>query len=229
MSTRILLLAPLPPSRSPAAADGEALRRLVKRLAPGRRGVRAPWPVPENVEALIRGSDLPVYLLSNDPGEREIYQAAVEHPGLVVLPDLALDRVIEELVQAREPVGMAARREAQELARRLDIPTPWCAQAVRRARGLVVHRDEDRRFLERLGCRTPVFVPPPPRAARPEDYREAVTATLRMLRDPAEWSLARWAAALSDSGVTAAELDQGYGLRYAEALEEIRSSAPGGS
>lgn len=229
MSTRILLLAPLPPSRSPAAADGEALRRLLKRLVPGRRGVRAHWPVPENVEALIRGSDLPVYLLSNDPGEREIYQTAVEHPGLVVLPDLALDRVIEELVRAREPVGMAAQREVEELAERLDVPTPWCAQAVRRARGVMVHRDQDRRFLERLGCRTPVFVTPPPGTAQPEDYRAAVTATLRLLRDPAEWSLARWAAALADSGVTAADLDRGYGLRYAEALEEIRSSAAGAS
>lgn len=227
MTPRILLLAPLSPSRSPAAADGEALRRLLKRLAPGRRGVRAPWPVPENVEALIRGSDLSVYLPANDPGEREIYQTAVEYPGLLVLPDLALDRVIEELVRAREPVGMAARREAEELAARLDIPTPWCAQAVRRARGVVVHRDQDRRFLERLGCRTPIFVAPPPQAAQPEDYRQAVTDTLRLLRDPAEWSLARWAAALADSGVTAAEIDQGYGLRYAEALEEIRTYPAG--
>lgn len=227
MTTRILVLAPLPPSRSPAAADGEALRGLLKRLAPGRRRVRAHWPVPENVEALIRGSDLPVYLLSNDPGEREIYQTAVEHPGLVILPDMALERVIEELVRAREPVGMAARREAEELAERLEIPTPWCAHAVRRARGVVVHRDEDRRFLERMECRTPVFVVPPPQAAQPGDYREAVTATLRLLRDPAEWSLARWAAALADSGVTAAELDQGYGLRYAEALGEIRTSPAG--
>jgi hypothetical protein len=227
MSTRILLLAPLPPSPSPAAAEGAALRRLLKRLAPGQRGVRAPWPVPENVEALIRGSDLPVYLLANDPGEREIYQTSVEHPGLVILPDLALDRVIQELVRSREPVGLMAQREAEELAEERGIPTPWCAQAVRRARGVVVHRDEDRRLLERMGCRTPVFVAPPPGAARPEDYREAVSATLRLLRDPAEWSLARWASALADSGVTDAELDQGYGLRYAEALEEIRSSPAG--
>lgn len=229
MNARILLLAPLPPSRSPAAADGETLRRLLKRLFPGRRGVRAHWPVPENAEALIGGSDLTVYLLSNDPGEREIYQTAVEHPGLVVLPNLALDEVIEELVRAREPVGLAARRETEKLAERLEIPPPSCAQAVRRARGVVVHREEDHRLLERIGCRTPVFVVPPPGAARPEDYREAVTATLRLLRDPADWSLARWAAALADSGVTAAELDQGYGLRYAEALEEIRTSPAGAS
>jgi hypothetical protein len=188
------------------------------------------WPVPESVEVMLATVDLPVYFMANAPEEREIYQLAMEHPGLVVLEDRSLERVIQVLVRARDPIGFAGRREAELLGERLadlDPDVPWSAQAVRRARGVVVHSEDHRRDLERIGCRTPVYVAPPPSAGDPAGYEEAVEATLRLVLDPAEWTLGRWAAALSEAGVGGAGLREGYGVRYAAALEEIRTSPAG--
>lgn len=229
---RIVVFAPLPPSRSPLARTARALVRLLKRSLRGRHHVRGMWPVPERVEAVLATIDLPVYLLANAPEEREIYQVAMEHPGLVVLEDLSLERVIQVLARARDPIGFAARREAERLAEwvegtRIDPDVPWSAQAVRRARGVVVHTGEHREALDAIGCRTPVFVALPPTAGDPGGYQEAVEATLRLVLDPAEWTLSRWTTALTEAGVNTEGLAEGYGVRYAAALEEIRTSPAG--
>jgi hypothetical protein len=56
----------------------------------------------------------------------------------------------------------------------------------------------------------------------------AVEATLHLLSDPVERVLSRWAGALVACGVGPDELaTEGYGLRYAEALEELRRSPVG--
>jgi hypothetical protein len=230
---RILVFAPVPPSRSSAAPGGAALVRLLKRSALRRRHtIRAVWPVPESVEAALRGVHLPVYFVADEPEDREIYEVAMEHPGLVVLQDLSLERLITALVRSRDPLGGAALREAERLAPLVDglglEPTvPWCAQAMRRARGVVVHSEDDRRYLEALGCKTPVFLAPPPEAGDPAGYARAVEATLRLVLDPVEWTLARWTHALAEAGITPAWLREGYGVRYVEALEEIRTSPAG--
>jgi hypothetical protein len=230
---RIVVFAPVPPSRSERAAAGAALVKLLKRSSLRRRhDIVALWPVPESVQATLRDVDLAVYLLSDEPEDRDIYQVAMEHPGLVVLEDRSLERVIDALVRARDPLGTAASREAERLAplvEGLDMEPalPSCAQAVRRARGVVVHAEEDRSYLEALGCKTPVFVLPGPDRGNPSGYADAVEATLRLVLDPVEWTLARWTAALADAGVTAAGLRDGYGVRYVEALEEIRTSPAG--
>jgi hypothetical protein len=230
---RILVFAPVPPSRSPAAPGGAALVRLLKRSSLRRRHtIRAMWPVPESVEAALRGVHLPVYLLADEPDDRDIYEVAVEHPGLVVLQDLSLERLITALVRSRDPLGGAALREAERLAPLVDglglaPAVPWCAQAVRRARGVVVHTEEDRRYLETLGCKTPVFLASAPEAGDPTGYERAVEATLRLVLDPVEWTLSRWTHALADAGITPAGLRDGYGVRYVEALEEIRTSPAG--
>jgi hypothetical protein len=72
-----------------------------------------------------------------------------------------------------------------------------------------------------------VYVAPPPSAGEPAGYVEAVEATLRLVLDPAEWTLGRWATALAEAGVGGAGLLEGYGVRYAAALEEIRTSPAG--
>jgi hypothetical protein len=188
------------------------------------------WPVPESVEAMLASVDLPVYFMANAPEEREIYQVAMEHPGLVVLHDRSLERVIQVLARARDPIGFAGRGTAERLAEQhpdLDPDVPWSAQAARRARGVVVHSEDHGRDLERIGCRTPVFVAPPPQVGDPTGYVEAVEATLRFVLDPAEWTLGRWATALAEAGIGGEELREGYGVRYAAAIEEIRTSPAG--
>jgi hypothetical protein len=217
---RLTVLAPLPPSRSSAAPAGAALVRLLRRSRPRHR-VRALWPVPEHLEIVLAGTDLPVYLVSPDPEDSDVYRAATTHPGLVVLVGLDLEAVVRDLIRARDPAGRAAVREAEA------ADGAWFAHVARRARGLVVLSEADRARLLQSGCRTPTFVAAlDDRGARA--VRRAVASTLALINDPAERTLGRWASALRDSGVGPEELvEEGYGLRYGEALDEIRRSPAG--
>jgi hypothetical protein len=226
---RITVLAPVPPSSSPAARAGAALRRLLRRSGIRRRHrVRVLWPVPEDVAAVLGTSDLAVHLVSSDSRDGDGYRAAGEHPGLLVLPDLDLRPVVEELVRARDPAGRVALREAEAATATRDS-VPWFAHLVRRARGVVVTDEAARRRLHRAGCRTPVHVVPLDDRGS-EALRRAVESTLALMADPVEWTIGRWAASLRDVGVDREDLaDQGYGLRYAEALGELRTSPADGA
>jgi hypothetical protein len=217
---RLTVLAPLPPSRSSAAPAGAALVRLLRRSRPRHR-VRALWPMPEHLEIVLAETDLPVYLVSPEPEDSDVYRAAITHPGLVVLVGLELEAIIRELVRARDPAGRAAVHEAEA------ADGAWFAHVARRARGLVVPSEVERGRLLEIGCRTPTFVASlDDRGARAVD--RAVTSTLALIDDPAERTLGRWASALRDSGVGPEELTtEGYGLRYVESLDEIRRSPAG--
>lgn len=126
-----------------------------------------------------------------------IYRAFWSARGLLVLHDLALDDFVRALQKGADPLGMVAVREALRARRprigagdgpgenatngenaaesagddpgdRDDpLATPWCAAAVRRARGIVVHAEFCRRYLIELGCRTPIFVVPHPAVESP--------------------------------------------------------------
>jgi glycosyltransferase involved in cell wall biosynthesis len=76
-----------------------------------------------------------------------------------------------------------AAREAGRLRHELTDPDvlrndplrePCCAHVARRARGVIVHSDFGRRYLEEFGCRTPVFVVPHPVVEAPRALAEAV-------------------------------------------------------
>ena len=217
---RLTVLAPLPPSRSSSAPAGAAMVRLLRRSRPRHR-VRALWPVPEHLEIVLAETDLPVHLVSPDPEDGDVYRAAITHPGLVVLVGLDLEAVIRELVRARDPAGRAAVREAKA------ADGAWFAHVARRARGLVVLSEAERARLLEIGCRTPAFVASLDDRGAPAVNR-AVTSTLALINDPAERTLGRWASALRDSGVGPEELvAEGYGVRYVEALDEIRRSPVG--
>ena len=121
----------------------------------------------------------------------EVYRAAFLVPALVVLHDLALDDFVRGLQTLGEPLGYMAAREAAAQRRNLTSPDvmrneplrePWCAHVVRRARGVIVHSDFGRRYLEELGCRTPVFVVPHPVVETPEAIRAARGARPRAAR-----------------------------------------------
>jgi hypothetical protein len=184
--TEIVVLSPLPPVRSDASMAGSALVRL---LRTGRHSVRAPWPFPESVEAVLGAADLAVYHLSNDLEDRDVYELALEKPGLVVLHDLVLDRVVRGLVRSRDPVGIESAREALAASDLLGsaafpepLSVPWCSLVVRRARGLVVHSTFAARYLEALGVRTPTFIAPHPAVAHPPAARAARRRARRLRR-----------------------------------------------
>jgi hypothetical protein len=220
----IAVLAPVPPSPSSIAPAAARVTRLLKRGLRRPHRVRVMWPIPENVDAVLGVADLAVHVISPDREDGDGYRAAVEHPGMVVLVDLDLRPVIEELVRARDPVGRAALAEAEAAGGREPA---WFAHAARRARGVVVPDGAMARRLRDAGARTPaVVVPFAERGAAP--LAEAVRSTLALVADPAETAIGRWAGALSNVGVGQEELAaEGYGLRYAEALDELRRSPAG--
>jgi hypothetical protein len=218
---RLAVLAPIPPSRSPAVPVAAELVRLLRR---GRHKVRVVWPETGDVDAAVARSELAVHLVSPEVDDLDGYRAAVEHPGLVVLPDVNLEPVVRQLAGSRDPSGGAALREAEAAGGRTAA---WSAHVARRARGVIVTDEAARDDLRRVGVRTPVFVASLGNGDAGA-VNAAVEATLALLRDPVERVLSRWAAALVTCGVGPNELAaEGYGLRYAEALEELRRSPAG--
>jgi hypothetical protein len=59
------------------------------------------------------------------------------------------------------------------------------------------------------------------REATAHGYADAIAATIRLVADPIGDNMRRWADALADLGVHEAELADGYGLRFARALESF--------
>ncbi|MDQ4005610.1 MAG: glycosyltransferase [Actinomycetota bacterium] len=192
--TRIAFLSPQPPTPTGVATyAAEVLRGLRRRGLGDRHGLEAPWPLGGRTFEAVDRSDLAVYHVGNNAEfHGEIYRLAVSRPGLLVLHDLALDDLVRWFLDAGDPMGHAAEAEADAarlglFERRPDIEgplaTPWCAHVVRRSRGVIVHSEFGRGYLEAIGSRTPVFVVPhpviePPRAARRAEERAARLRTL---------------------------------------------------
>jgi len=109
----------------------------------------------------------------------------VWNPGVVVLHDLALDGLMYGLGLANDPLTQPARAEAMAAAARnadLEDPlgVPWCAQAVRRARTVIVHSRFARDYLLRVGCRTPIVVTPHPLVERDDEIDAARERRVRL-------------------------------------------------
>jgi glycosyltransferase involved in cell wall biosynthesis len=107
----------------------------------------------------------------------DVYRLAWHVPGLVVLHDLALDDFVRGLRAVNDPLGLQAAQEAQaargrlrstEARRNEPLRTPWAAAIARKARGIIVHADFGRRYLQEFGCRTPIYVVPHPPVESPE-------------------------------------------------------------
>lgn len=186
--TGLVLVSELPPARSEAAASGASLVRILRRA--GFRGIRADWPPSEATEVSLAAGDLPLFHVTNDLEGREIYEMALAYPGLVVLDDLALDRLVRGLSHGRDPLGAESEREARRAAGRVSAPdlpetlaVPWCARLVRRARGVVVHSSFAARYLDALGCRTPVFVAPHPIVLPLRRHRASARRARRIRRE----------------------------------------------
>lgn len=170
---RVAFLSPLPPAPTGIATYARAvLDQLGASDAAHAHEIEPVWPVGPAADAAVWESDVGLYQLGNNVEfHREIYVLAVRHPGVVVLHDLALDDFVAGLIDLRDPLGARSALEARVAAVHLErsdlevdgpLATPWCALAARRARTVVVHSDFGRRYLEAIGCRTPVVVAPHP-------------------------------------------------------------------
>jgi glycosyltransferase involved in cell wall biosynthesis len=187
----ITWLSPLPPARTGVATYSAAvLSGLRSTRALAGHHITSPWPLPGTVFDLVRVTDLPVYHVGNNADfHADIYRLALRHPGLVVLHDLALDDLARAFIASGDPVGVRAEVEAESARERLvrarpditgPLEVPWCAHLVRRARGIVVHSEFGREYLNAFGCRTPVFVVPHIVVDPPWSARRAVARAPRL-------------------------------------------------
>ncbi len=196
MNPRMAFYSPLPPEPTGIATYSTAVLEGLRRIGfTQRHRMDTIWPIEPKHEGLVPWYRLGIYQLGNNVAfHRDIYRFACQAPGLVVLHDLALDDLVRGLKAAGDPLGYVAEREASVLKPRLTSPDallneplqdPWCGHVVRRARGVIVHSEFCKRYLEELGCLTPVFVVPHPVVETAEDMSRA-QARGAQLRAPTE-------------------------------------------
>ena len=166
-------LGPVPPTKSGIATYDRAVLDGLARIGfTDELPIDVVWPLQQRHVTEVPAYELAVYQMGNNVEfHLDIYRMAWFVPGLVVLHDLALDDFVRGLQAANDPLSLVAVREANEARRYLrstearrnePLRTPWAAAIARRARGIVVHADFGRRYLEEMGCLTPVFVVPHP-------------------------------------------------------------------
>ncbi len=165
---------PLPPARTGVATYDRAVLDGLRRIGfSERHRIDVLWPIEPKDTPRLPGYRLGVFQLGNNVEfHLEAYRAVfLAQASLVVLHDLALDDFVRGLRTLGDPLGFMATREAARLRGNLHSPDvvrneplrePWCAHVARRARGIVVHSEFGKRYLEEFGCRTPVFVVPHP-------------------------------------------------------------------
>jgi glycosyltransferase involved in cell wall biosynthesis len=176
---------PLPPARTGIASYDRAVLDGLRRIGFfDRHRMDVLWPIEPRDAPRMPGYRLGVFELGNNVEfHLEAYRAAfLAQASLIVLHDLALDDFVRGLRTLGDPLGFMATREAGVSRDRLRSPDvvrneplrePWCAHVARRARGIVVHAEFGKRYLEELGCRTPVFVVPHPVVETDADMAEA--------------------------------------------------------
>lgn len=193
---RVASLGPLPPTQSGIATYHRAVLNGLSRIGFTQEMAIDPiWPVEERHLGEVPAYGVGIYHLGNNVEfHLPIYRMVWQAPGLVVLHDLALDDFVRGLQSENDPLGFVAVREALEArdllrsaeARRNEpLRTPWAAAVARRARGIIVHADFCRRYLEEFGCKTPIFVVPHPPVETPEAIAGSVERG-RRIRSKAE-------------------------------------------
>jgi glycosyltransferase involved in cell wall biosynthesis len=184
MHPRLGFFAPLPPAATGVATYSRAVLDGLRRIGFfERHRMDVVWPPEPKHEGLVPWYRLGVYSLGNNVAfHRDLYRFACQSPGLAVLHDLALDDFVRGMKVAGDPLGFVAEREAGRLAPRLHsadvlrnepLRIPWAAHVLRRSRGVIVHSEFCRRYIEELGSRTPVFVVPHPVVEAETDMERA--------------------------------------------------------
>jgi glycosyltransferase involved in cell wall biosynthesis len=158
---RVAFVSPLPPAPTGIATYANAVLQGLERIGFLRdHDLDRIWPVDADAIRRAKAADVRVYQLGNNVDfHGAIYELSIAEPGVLVLHDLGLDG----LVRALGPLTESARVEAlAAVVPDADpddpLAIPWCAQAVRRARVVIVHSRYAREGLLRIGCRTPVMV-----------------------------------------------------------------------
>jgi len=188
---RVASLGPLPPAPTGIATYHRAVLDGLARIGfTERLPVDAVWPVRDADFATVPAYRLAICHLGNNADfHLPIYRMVWEAPGLIVLHDLSLDDFVRGLMTSGDKLGFVAMREALDAREGMSLPEalankplriPWIAAVARRARGIVVHADFCRRYLEDMGCRTPVFVVPHPAVESPQALAAAEPAGLRL-------------------------------------------------
>ena len=165
---------PLPPAQTGVASYDRAVLDGLRRIGFfDRHRMDVLWPIEPKDAPRLPGYRLGVFELGNNVEfHLEAYRAAfLAQASVIVLHDLALDDFVRGLRTLGDPLGFMATREATaprlnlsspDIVRNEPLREPWCAHVARRARGIIVHSEFCKRYLEESGCRTPVFVVPHP-------------------------------------------------------------------
>jgi len=184
----LVFAGPLPPAPTGIATYDRAVLEGLRRIGFfERHRMDVLWPIDRRDTPKLPWYRLGVFQLGNNVEfHLEVYRAVfLAQASLIVLHDLALDDFVRGLRALGDPLGFMAAREAAAARRNLSSPDvvrneplrePWCAHVARRARGIVVHSAFGRRYLEELGCRTPIFVVPHPVVEDPATVRRAELA-----------------------------------------------------
>jgi glycosyltransferase involved in cell wall biosynthesis len=188
---RVASLGPLPPAPTGIATYHRAVLDGLTRIGfTERLPVDPVWPVRDADFATVPAYRLAISHLGNNADfHLPIYRMVWEAPGLIVLHDLSLDDFVRGLMTSGDKLGFVAMREALDAREGMSLPEalankplriPWIAAVARRARGIVVHADFCKRYLEDMGCRTPVFVVPHPAVESPQALAAAEPAGRRL-------------------------------------------------
>jgi glycosyltransferase involved in cell wall biosynthesis len=170
---RLAFVGPMPPAATGIASYDRAVMDGLRRTGfLQRHRTDVVWPVRSSQDRRVRAYDLGIYQLGNNAGfHGHIYRLAMASPGLIVLHDLALDGLLLRLAKEGDPSALAAAREAAALRSRITDPdmamheplrSVWAAGVARASRGIVVHSEFCRRYLQAAGVRTPIFTVPHP-------------------------------------------------------------------
>lgn len=162
---RVAFFSPLPPARSGIADYSETLIHHLRGLAEVDTFAEAPLSFDAGLY------DICVYQLGNNPFHTFVYEAALKHPGVVVLHEANLHHLIADLTIKRgdwesylREVEIDGGRDALAYAKRYvqparrgpDYDLPLITSVLRRAKGVIVHSDTVHDVVRARGFKGPV-------------------------------------------------------------------------